>query len=244
MSRLVDFAGPVFNFRDVGGLTTVDGLVVRPGTLFRSDALGPLREQDRPAFSRLGIRSIIDLRQPVEVERYRRAPQWAAAYWHHVPFTNPVWRPEDYSPAAGVTAFLVERYREIVEQAGADLARAIDIIAAVDSGPTVVHCLGGRDRTGIVIALVLDLLGVGDEQIAADYHLTEQGMARFTAWARIHRPELAELPPYMASTPPEAILTLLDDVRGRHGSVRDYLLASGLAEQRLAQLRDRLLPWT
>jgi hypothetical protein len=104
----------------------------------------------------------------------------------------------------------------------------------------VVHCWGGRDRTGVVIALVLELLGVSDDDIAADYELTELGMERYLRWQREHRPDKGPLEPYLASTPAAVMRTFLADLRQRHGSVRGYLLASGLSEQAVDALRARL----
>jgi protein-tyrosine phosphatase len=239
--RWTTFAGPVFNFRDVGGLTTADGRRVRSGRLFRSDSLGGLREADREVVARLGVHTVIDLRQPVEIDSYRRAPEWSCRSWRHIPLNNPVWRHEDYSAEAGVTAFLVARYLEMLEHTGPELVEAIRIIADPGSGPTVVHCLGGRDRTGVIVALVLELLGVPEDQIAADYTLTELGMQRFTDWAAAHRPDLAPLEPYIALTPAIAMSTFLAELRARYGSAREYLLGQGLTTTEIDELRACLL---
>jgi protein-tyrosine phosphatase len=239
--RWTTFTGPVFNFRDVGGLTSADGRPVRSGLLFRSDSLGGLREDDRDVVARLGVRTVIDLRQPVEIDAYRRAPEWSCAVWQHVPLNNPVWRHEDYSAEEGVTAFLVARYLEMLEHTGPQLVEVIRIISDPASGPTVVHCLGGRDRTGVIVALVLLLLDVPEEQIAADYTLTEEGMARFSAWMASRRPDTAPLAPYIALTPAIAMATFLDELRARYGSAREYLIGQGLKAEDIDRLRSLLL---
>lgn len=238
-ARLLDFASPLFNFRDVGGLATTDGASVRRGLLFRSDTLTALGEDDRERFTELGVHTVIDLRHPTELARFGRAPQWCCEQWHNVPLNNPVWRAEDYSAEAGVVAFLVARYHETAELAAADVVRALELIAAAD-GPTVVHCWGGRDRTGVVIALVLELIGVSDADIADDYQLTELGMARYLTWQRANRPDKGPLEPYLARTPAEVMRTFLAQLRERHGSVRGYLTAAGLADEHVDALRARL----
>ncbi|GHJ45115.1 phosphotyrosine protein phosphatase [Catellatospora sp. TT07R-123] len=238
--EMLDFTGTVFNFRDAGGVPTADGAAVRPGLLYRSDALCDLAEADREAYAALGIRTVVDLRKQVELDRYGRAPEWACERWHNVPLNNPMWRHEDYSPADGVAAFLVERYHEAARHAADDIVRAVRILADPGCGPAVVHCWGGRDRTGVVIALVLALCGVADADIAADYHRTEQGTARFLAWRDEHRPGKPPLEPYLAGTPAEAMLTFLTQLRGHHGSIEAYLLGAGLPEADLAALRARL----
>ncbi|MEV4412329.1 tyrosine-protein phosphatase [Catellatospora sp. NPDC049609] len=238
-ARLVDFTGPLFNFRDVGGLPTTDGATVRRGVLFRSDTLTALDEADRERFAELGVHTVIDLRHRVELERYGRAPQWCCTDWHNVPLNNPVWRAEDYSPDAGVAAFLVARYLETTELAAADLVRALELVAT-GSGPTVVHCWGGRDRTGVVIALALELVGVSDADIAADYQLTEHGTARYLAWREVNRPERPPLAPFLSRTPAEAMHAFLGLLRERHGSVSGYLTGAGLAPEHVTMLRARL----
>ncbi|WP_027341039.1 tyrosine-protein phosphatase [Hamadaea tsunoensis] len=230
----------VFNFRDVGGLVTADGARVRTGLLYRSDNLGSLQEADATRYSGLGIKTVIDLRQPAEIVRQGgRAPAWACSAYHNVPLHNPAWREEDYSPAEGPVAYLVARYHEAVEgAAGPHLVTALRLLADAEAGPAVVHCLGGRDRTGMVVAFLLDLLGVSDEDIAADYHFTERATRRFMAWYREGHPETPDLVPYLDVTPAEVILTFLGQLRARHGSVTAYLMGNGLTEEDIAALRS------
>jgi protein-tyrosine phosphatase len=236
--EFIDFPR-VFNLRDLGGLTTRDGRVIRPGMLFRSDNLGGLSDEDRPRFSALGVRTIIDLRQPAEIERHGgRAPQWACEVWHNVAMNNPAWREEDYSEQDGPAAYLIARYHEAAKIAGADIVRTIGLLADPDAVPVAVHCLGGRDRTGIILAFVEDLLGIPDEVIAADYHFTERSTRRFMAWYRSVRPEAADLLPYLDVTPEEVILTFLKELRAEYGSVEGYLKTHGLADGQIAALRE------
>jgi protein-tyrosine phosphatase len=241
--EFIDFPR-VFNLRDLGGLSTRDGRVIRPGLLYRSDNLGVLSDialppADRDRFGSLGVRTIIDLRQPAEIERHQgRAPEWACETWHNVPLNNPAWRDEDYSEVDGPAAYLVARYHEAVSVAGADIARTIGLLADPAVVPVAVHCLGGRDRTGIIIAFVEDLLGVPDETIAADYHFTEQATRRFMSWYRSQRPDAADLVPYLDVTPPEVILTFLTELRVEYGSVQSYLERHGLDDGQVQTLRS------
>lgn len=230
----------VFNFRDVGGLVTADGARVRTGLLYRSDNLGSLQDADTARYAALGIRTIIDLRQPAEIERQGgRAPEWACSAYHNVPLHNPAWREEDYSPAEGPVAYLVARYHEAAEgAAGPHLATALGLLADAGATPAVVHCLGGRDRTGMVVAFLLDLLGVSDEDIAADYHFTERATRRFMTWYRTVKPDSPELLPYLDVTPAEVILTFLGQLRERYGSVTAYLVRNGLTEEQIGALRS------
>ncbi|MEV0272001.1 tyrosine-protein phosphatase [Hamadaea sp. NPDC050747] len=241
--EFIDFPR-VFNLRDLGGLTTRDGRAIRPGLLYRSDNLGVLADEalppaDRDRFGALGVRTIIDLRQPAEIERHGgRAPGWSCSSWHNVPLNNPAWRDEDYSEVDGPAAYLIARYHEAAKTSGTHIARTIGLLADPAAVPAAVHCLGGRDRTGIIIAFVEDLLGVPDETIAADYHFTEQATRRFMTWFRTVRPDAKDLLPYLDVTPPEVILTFLTELRAEYGSVQSYLEFHGLTEGQVQALRS------
>jgi protein tyrosine/serine phosphatase len=187
--EFVDFER-VFNFRDLGGYPTKDGRETKHGVLYRSDNLGSLKDADRERFTALGVRTIVDLRKPKEIDELGgRAPEWACAVWHNVALKNPRWLAEDYSEAEGVVPYLIARYMESAELTGGEYARVLSILAEPGTPPVAVHCLGGRDRTGMVFALLLDLLGVADDVIAADYHFTEQATGRFMAWYRTVKPD-------------------------------------------------------
>lgn len=238
--EFVDFQR-VFNFRDLGGYPTRDGREIKHGLLFRADNLGSLKDADRERFTALGIRTIVDLRKPKEIEELGgRAPEWACDVWHNVALKNPRWLEEDYSPAEGVVPYLIARYLESAELTGDEYARVLAILADPQSAPVAVHCLGGRDRTGMVFALLLDLLGVPDDVIAADYHFTERATERFMAWYRTVKPD-GEFPPYLMTTPAEVILSVLDRLRSEYGSIEEYVRAHGLAPEDIAALRDLYL---
>lgn len=239
--EFVDFER-VFNFRDVGGYTAEDGRTVKHGVLFRSDNLGGLQHGDRERFQALGVRTIVDLRRPREIEKLGgRAPEWACSVWHNVALKNPAWLDEDYSEQEGPVAYLVARYLESAEVTGAEYARVLSILADPETGPVAVHCLGGRDRTGMVFALLLDLLGMSDDVIAADYHFTELSTQRFVAWYRSVEPTADDLPPYLAVTPAEVILTVLGRLRDEYGSIEAYVRAHGLSSEEIASLRNLYL---
>src|SRR5262245_21044894 len=204
--RSVGFS-TVFNFRDLGGLPTTDGGRVRRGLLFRSDNLGRLAETDREAFATLGIRRVIDLRRAGEVAAMGRIPEWTRVAWHHHHLEHEQWDHSTYTDEIGVARWLADRYGDLLEQGAADVASVIRLLCVVDDGPTVVHCVASKDRTGLISALTLALLNVSDEEIAADYELTERAGRAFTEWLRRTDPDYANRtpPPFYVQTPAQAM---------------------------------------
>ncbi|MEV4412328.1 tyrosine-protein phosphatase [Catellatospora sp. NPDC049609] len=240
--RSIAFAA-VFNFRDLGGLTTADGRAVRRRTVFRSDTLSRLGAEDRDAFAALGIRTVIDLRRPAEVASMGRVPEWTRVVWRHNHLEHPLWDHSTYTTEVGVARWLAERYLELAHHGKADIARVVGMLTDDQHGPTVVHCVAGKDRTGLIAALTLELLGVPDDQIAADYALTEHSAPAFTRWVRTAFPDEDHRnpPPFYTYTPAEAMLITLHGLRLRHGSIAEYLVGAGLHRERVDRLRERLL---
>src|SRR4051812_25921462 len=150
--RRIVLGGPV-NFRDLGGYETADGRLVRWRRLFRSDSLVPVTAEDAELpTGELGLLAVIDLRTAKEVEREGRgALADVALHYHHVPLVDDV----DDDPDRPWDRSLQEAYAHMLGKRAARLSAALSAIAAeVSEHPTVFHCVAGKDRTGIVAALV------------------------------------------------------------------------------------------
>ena len=105
----------------------------------------------------------------------------------------------------------------------------------------VVHCAAGKDRTGVVCAVALSLLGVSDDDIAADYALSTQASEQLTAWMRQTYPDRDALPQTFLESPVEAMLLFLAELRELHGSVERYALDAGVSAAQINALRTHLL---
>jgi protein-tyrosine phosphatase len=232
--RRIELAG-LLNFRDVGGYPVAGGGSVRWQTLFRSDALHRLDSAGVAAVTGLGLRTVIDLRTQLEADY---APSPVCGRVMHIP----VLTGGDFQ---GVPLELGPLYRYFVDECGVQIVAAIAELCGDDALPALVHCSAGKDRTGVVIALVLAVLGVPDELIAADYALSglyldpDQTPAIGQLSASTGLGE--ELTRALLSSPPELILEILDRVRATAGSVDAYLLAHGLTGSGLARLRAALI---
>ncbi|WP_244957184.1 tyrosine-protein phosphatase [Candidatus Frankia nodulisporulans] len=141
----------------------------------------------------------------------------------------------------GTPLTLEKLYTFAVDERGERLTAAVLALAAPDALPAVVHCSAGKDRTGMVIALTLALLGVPDETIAADYALTARYLVGEIAEALSTAPNGKPVPAELLICPPELIVATLERIRDRHGDVRSFLLAHGATPTALDELRDTLL---
>jgi len=239
-SRNLSFSS-VYNFRDVGGYAGLDGRSVRWRRLFRADSLHRLAGDDWAAFRELGVRSVLDLRRGFEVAQFGRVPEAEGLTYH-----NPVLRHVDWSevphPEGTVhERWLADRYLNFLVDGQEALAIALGVIADPAQAPVVVHCLAGKDRTGVVVALALSLLGVSDEDVAADYALTETAMNRLTEYLRVHNPEAIEGQEHIFDSPAAAMMLFLADIRAEHGSVEKYVEQIGVGAEQVAAMRDHLL---
>lgn len=245
--RRVEFEA-CFNFRDLGGYRAADGRTVRWGRLFRADALHRLTDTDVGVFRALGLQTVIDLRGPAELEDHGPVRPEAAAgvAWHNFALVDDVvLRPlEASAEVLAVEEAPGDRYIQIVG-AGSTIGGLFDLLATPGSLPAVFHCTAGKDRTGIVAAITLEVLGVPDDVIAADYALTGESQARSDAWIAEHEPVFAAfLEQYGGERRiprPERILGFLAKLRERHGSAESFLLAAGLSPASIDRLRGALL---
>jgi protein tyrosine/serine phosphatase len=226
--RLVPFDA-VFNFRDLGGYETVDGRHVRPRAVFRSGPLQRLTAADLERIRKRGVRTVIDLRSTEELTEWGRFPVTADVEFRHIPlYENDARR----------------SYAQMATTGRGALATALRVIAECDEA-IVFHCGSGKDRTGILAALLLSALGVPDDSIGADYQLSELALAPSIAWAEANDPAmaaaLANLPAEKRRSAPETITTFLDTLRDRHGSIEAFLAGAGLEPEVLEALRAQLL---
>lgn len=242
--RRIDFEA-VHNFRDLGGYPAAGGRTTRWGVVFRADGLHRLTDTDLERFDSLGMRTVVDLRTDRELEQFGTFPHDRHPIaFHHVPVIDATWN-HDEVPDLGDTEFLVWAYRSMLEEGSALFATAFELIAAEGAAPVVFHCAAGKDRTGIMAALLLGAVGVPDEVIVADYALTAEAMQRMQQWVRVHHPELyeryAETPSAFLAAEPAAMQVILDDLRSAHGSVRGAVAAFGADDGAITRLDALLL---
>ena len=245
--RHVPFAAGAFNVRDLGGLVTLGGDTLRRGVAYRADGLHRLPPAEIERLAALGVRTVVDLRSNGELDVAASIAADGIVVLH-LPVLRETWSDDAFTDDPDTTdavTFLVDRYLEMLEQGAPAIAAIFELLATDGCRPLAFHCSAGKDRTGVVAALLLASVGVGDDDIAADYTTSAAAMAKLVEWVRLHRPEAADAmsrqPAAFLSCPPEAMHVFLARVRERWGSVTSYLDAIGVEASTLAAVRDALL---
>ncbi len=246
MTQALEWEG-CLNVRDLGGLTTEDGHVTKTGRVVRSDNVRRLTDAGWRSLAEHGITTVVDLRWPEELAEDQ--PRDVDVDVVHVSVLGDSvdekyieMLDEHLDSVEDVADHYAWSYVDFLERYRDRFGRAFAAVANADGG-VVVHCAGGKDRTGLVSAILLRLAGVSLEAIGADYAVSARNLEPRTAeW-------LAEAPDgltrarreKLSGTPAAGIVRVLQEIESRYGSVAGYLQAAGVSGEQVRRLQDRLV---
>jgi protein tyrosine/serine phosphatase len=245
--RHLEWEGTI-NARDTGGLAAADGAIKR-GALVRSDLLNGLTRDGVAALTEHGVRTVIDVRAANEIaddwERYPIKGDSTVGYLNK-PFRADV---DAAIPDQMRAVYRSAQSREEINRADLDfhrrgIAGIVGAIADAPPGGVLVHCHAGKDRTGMVIAVALAAVGVGDSDIAEDYALTELVLEPLIAdWLDLMSQDPHERERLRRISVPTraAMLDTLAYLREKYGGAERYLLDGGMTSDQLQRLRARLV---
>jgi hypothetical protein len=266
----IDLDGAV-NVRDVGGLPTVDGRTTRTGVLLRADNLQDLSERDVSRLvDDLHLQTVVDLRSTGEVHLAGPGPLKGAGLVHHHLSLIPEWdgEPDEVEVERALDAALDkglqdkalpalaprprqsdptdlgDHYVGYVRDAGSSIGRALRVLADPDSGTTLVHCAAGKDRTGVVVALALSLVGVTRDAVVADYVRSAERIERIHARlvaTDAYGPGLAAVVPADMMPKATSMEAFLDAVDREYGGPHGLAMSVGVDEEAVARLGVRLV---
>jgi protein-tyrosine phosphatase len=237
-SRALEIEG-LLNLRDLGGLPIESGGQTRHGRLLRGAAPHRMSGAGQDALIALGVRNIVDLRTAAEREnRPNPLTELPGMRCVHAPiFTD-----EDDHPADLITA--ADVYGWYLRELQAGIAAATSAIADSPTAPVLVHCHAGKDRTGVVVALILRLAGVGVDAIADDYALSGVQLADMLARDRVNAVERGMdqvRVERLFTVRREAMVETVQRIESEHRGAAEYLRGLGLDDQRIDRLRRLLV---
>ena len=237
MERIVPVAG-AYNIRDLGGYATTDGRTTRWGAMFRADGLHRLSEEDKRLLEERGVRTVVDLRHARELEAKRNAfADSDTVEYVHISLLNPA------TPGVREVRDLGDLYINLLDGAQGELRLVFETLAAAPGSAALFHCAAGKDRTGVVAGLLLDLAGVPHDVIADDYAMTAACIEPILDELREGRPEGMAREAYerYLESEPEFMLRMLQHLEATYGGAAAYLRAIGVAEADVARLREKLV---
>lgn len=229
-----------YNVRDIGGYPTTDGRMTRWHTLLRGDSLHRLTPDAQAHLIGMGLRTVIDLRRPTELADSPNvfADSGRVQYLHMPLF-------DDTTGAGDRERTLAVIYRAILNDAQPQVRAIFGALAKPDAFPALLHCAAGKDRTGVMIALLLSLAGAPTETIVRDYALTEQYLtddfhadlrarieARGGDWGATQR---------LLGAPIELMRETLAYLSQTYGDVATYLRKIGVTDDEIAAVRAALV---
>ncbi|GGO37243.1 tyrosine-protein phosphatase [Streptomyces lasiicapitis] len=250
----------VRNFRDVGGLPTVDGRRVRHGVLFRSGHLAHATAADAAFLASLGLHTVFDFRNAADQRLEGPDVELPGVRNMNLPLTDPAdgaefWkmvRDGDLDQLRSVLSDgraagrMSASYRTIIKERTAEHSRVLHALAE-DSVPALMHCAAGKDRAGLSIAVSLLAVGVEREAIEADYLESNAAHRRY----KVHRsstspdamsPEVMELLSPLFDARAEYLAAAFETIELTWGDTETYLARGlGVTPQTRERLRERLL---
>jgi protein-tyrosine phosphatase len=234
------------NVRDLGGHPTEGGRETHYGRIVRADTVRTLSEEGWRALLDYGIRTVVDLRNDRELEE--DAPAELPVRVIHVQTLEergdvPAEAEAAWETAPDVATAIRDVYLVLLERFRPNFARAVSVVGGAPEGGVLVHCAGGRDRTGLVTALLLRLAGVGVEAIAADYAVSEERLRpRHELWlAEAETEAERENIRRISETPAAAMAGVLEQLERHHGTVEEFLRGGGAPDDIGERVRARLV---
>lgn len=215
--RIIHLAG-AHNLRDIGGYPTIDGHIVKRGIFYRSGSMHELTRASQMELIKYGVRNVVDLRRQNELEQFPNVFEKSSQvnYMHHDLTGDGYSVPGPYSHTQ-----LVNLYTYLLDFRRRQIIDILGVLAALNGSPVVFHCMAGKDRTGILSAVLLSIARVPLEIIVQDYAMSEWLVGDVR--------------------PSNAMEGVANHIERSYGDIESYVLDGGLTRENLDLLRCALL---
>jgi protein-tyrosine phosphatase len=234
----------LYNIRDLGGYQRRGGGVTAAGRILRADSMHSLTDYDKEKLLGMGLRSIIDLRSQKEIEQ---APNVFAdsdkVQYFHIPLLKGIQSiqlPIDTSPE-----LLSDLYIRIIDNCQKELKKVFSTIADHDEGMLIFHCAAGKDRTGVIAALLLDAVDVLEENIIRDYSLSEKYMKpvfqRQKELLREKGVDISTIPNFIFESPRSNMIITLQYLRNKYDNAINYFKEINLTDKQIKSITSMLV---
>jgi protein-tyrosine phosphatase len=229
-----------YNFRDLGGYPAMNGKQTASGVFYRSDSLHQLSTKDQQRLIEMGLNAVIDLRNGHEVSHQPNSFASVSEVNYH---PLPVFSSAIVSSERQVPFRLDALYIYIVDYCHPALKLIFQQLLDAQHHCTVFHCKAGKDRTGVVSAILLDLVGVPHEIIVEDYLVTESNIAPLMEQLRESRPPGVSPEAYepLLETRAEYIEALLSHLKNHYRGSYGYLQHLGLTDAEIQTLQAKFI---
>ncbi len=261
--RRLDLDGAI-NVRDLGGYATTDGKPTRWKTLLRADNVGGLPAESQAALADYGVRTVIDLRRDSQIENLGNVfDSYPRVTFYHQQMVSDATR-EEMAASSELAKDWLRRMEELEGPAAKAanycmrldtrqdaIRETLSTLAAPGTLPALFHCQAGKDRAGIMAALLLGIAGVPDETITEDYELSSYYRWRASLAEREISEPYEGAPPeafdaegyetYRQGSPAESMATVLEYLDERYGGIEGYVRDAGLTEDEITALRTAVV---
>lgn len=240
--RLIALTG-ARNVRDLGGYPAGNGGLTRWRSVLRGDTLHALSAADIEALIAYGVATVIDLRNPQELAQEANPfTDDVRVRYDNVPLFSAL-APVEMMAAQSSDFDMGDRYCQALDNCQPAIAKVLTMIAHAPDGIVLFHCTAGKDRTGIIAALLLAHAGVDEAVIIEDYALTGSIFAPLLADLRVRavaRGVPSSLADVVLASAPHSMARTLGHLAGRYGGVGAYLAQIGLDQSEITSLERRL----
>lgn len=221
----------ILNCRDLGGYQTEYG-VTKFGRFLRAGVVEVPDDSEIKALEAYGVNTVIDLRGDFEVNDMQTELGRINGCKH----MNISLYEANVANANGEMGQLGEIYSMIVDENRDKIRTVLEAIADADDGCLFYHCFFGKDRTGILTLLLLTIAGADEDDIIADYEVTYSYIRRYvdehadTLWSKDRTFHYSKA---------ETLITLIEHINEKYGSVYDYILSTGISEEKIIKIRNK-----